>query len=204
MSSGPKNVTSTTNTAPPDYMVPALKDVTNQAGTANLDLTRRNIGNQGQTAAGLEAMFNRGAQGSPQLSQAMQTNMDTMQGNFINSNPYLDQTFNRAADLTRGRLSSEFAGAGRNQGASMPARSEELQTLASNIFGGNYQSERDRMGQAVSQSIPLANTDWQNIQGMVDAGNFPIDQYIKRISALIPGAGGETSATQPIYKTGIF
>ena len=115
---------------------------------------------------------------------------DTLQGNFLSpdSNPFLESTFNRAADLTRGRLDSEFSGAGRNLGAAQPARSEELQTLASNIYGGNFQAERDRQLTAVDQA-----------QGL-----DPTNMFINRLAGIVPGAGGVTSSTQPVFRQGLF
>lgn len=95
-----------------------------------------------------------------------------LQDNIFGS---LDQQFNRASDLTQNRLSSEFAGAGRNLGASYPARSDELQTLASNIY------------------------DPQNLYRY-----DPTNMLIDRLSALIPGAGGETTSQQPYFKKGLF
>jgi hypothetical protein len=87
----------------------------------------------------------------------------------------LDQQFNRAADLTRTRLSSEFAGMGRNPEAAAPARSDELQTLASNIYSPQNMLQFD-----------------------------PTQLLIDRLSQLIPNAGGRTTSTQPIFKTGLF
>ena len=155
---------------------------------------------------GLTALFDRGQGGSPLIDQAQGLTSQTLAGDFLSpdTNPFLQSTFNRAADLTRGRLDTEFSGAGRNLGASIPARSEELQTLASNIFGGNFQQERDRQAQAANQAIPLANTDFQNIQAQIDAGSFDLDQLINRLTGIIPGAGGVTTATQPVFRTGIF
>ena len=119
MGGGPDNVTSTTNTNPPDFLVPALTDAANAARGDFFGSNDSNIVGQGQDLIG-----------------------QTLNGDFLSpdSNPYLQDTFNRAADLTRTRLSSEFAGSGRDLGAAAPARSEELQTLASNIFGGNFLS----------------------------------------------------------------
>lgn len=134
MSRGPKNVTSTTNSAPPEYLAGPLK----------------------QAAGTIMSQYNNPA----------------LQNSIFGS---LDQQFGRAADLTRGRLDSEFASAGRNLGASMPARSQELQTLASNIY----------------DPANLYNYD-------------PTNVMINRLSALIPGAGGTTTSTQPVIKTGIF
>jgi hypothetical protein len=204
MSSGPSQVTSTTNTEPPGFLRGPLNravDLADQQSSGLEQLTSNNRQN-----AGLEALFNRGQQGSPLLNQAQQTTQQTLSGDFLSpdSNPFLQQTFNRAADLTRGRLDTEFAGSGRNLGAAMPARSEELQTLASNIFGGNFQAERDRQFNAAGQAQGLAGADFQNIQAMIDSGAFPVDQFINRLGGLIPGAGGVTRSTQPVFRTGIF
>ena len=97
-----------------------------------------------------------------------------------------------------------FAGAGRNLGAAAPARSEELQTLASNIYGGNYQQERNRQMGAVGQALPLANQDYTDINALLQSSNLGIDQLINRIGALAPAAGGTAYASQPVYNTGLF
>lgn len=205
MSSGPSNVTSTTTSEPPAFLQGPLRSATQQAQGGLQNLFNQGQG-AGQTGAGLEALFQRGQAGSPLLNQAQQTTQQTLAGDFLSpdSNPFLQSTFNRAADLTRGRLDTEFSGAGRNLGASQPARSEELQTLASNIFGGNFQQERDRQVTAAGQAAPLAGADFQNIQAQIDAGSFPLDQFINRLSGIIPGAGGVTQSTQPVFRTGLF
>lgn len=133
MSSGPKNVTSTTNTAPPQYLAGPLKTAANAAVT------------------------------------------DFQLGGGINPFTSLDMQFDRASDLTQTRLASEFAGAGRNLGAAYPARSDELQTLASNIYSPNNLLQFD-----------------------------PTNMLINRLAGITPGAGGVTSSTQPVFKTGLF
>ncbi|NJN46761.1 MAG: hypothetical protein HC808_10105 [Candidatus Competibacteraceae bacterium] len=96
-------------------------------------------------------------------------------GGGINPFNSLDMQFDRAADLTQTRLASEFAGAGRNQVAALPARSDELQTLASNIYNPSNLLQFD-----------------------------PLNQLISRISGLAPGAGGTTQSKQPVFRSGIF
>jgi len=205
MSRGPESVTSTTTTEPPSFLTGPLRTAAQQAQGSLQGLFNTGQGTT-QTGQGLEALFQRGQAGSPLLNQAQQTTQQTLAGDFLSpdTNPFLQSTFNRAADLTRGRLDTEFSGAGRNLGAAQPARSEELQTLASNIFGGNFQQERDRQIAAAGQAAPLAGADFQNIQAQIDAGSFPLDQFINRISGLIPGAGGVTQSTQPVFRTGLF
>ena len=204
MRSGPSQVTSTTSTEIPDFLQGPLINATTQAQSASGvgDPTTNRI----RTGAGLDALFTRGQEGSPLTDAASGLTQQTLQGDFLSpdSNPFLTDTFNRAADLTRTRLDTEFAGAGRNLGAAMPARSEELQTLASNIFGGNFQRERDRQANAVGQAQSLAAQDFSDIQAMIDSGSFSVDQFIDRLAAIIPNAGGTTRSTQPVFRTGLF
>jgi hypothetical protein len=59
-------------------------------------------------------------------------------------NPMLDRQFGQAANQTQTRLQSEFAGGGRNLAAARPARAEELNNLATNIYGGAYENDANR------------------------------------------------------------
>lgn len=169
---GPDNVSSTTTTQPPAW----LNNILAGAGSiAKGQFDRRQNGSE---------------PGGRILPNSQRLVNNTILGKYLSpdSNPHLQQTFDRAADLTQTRLSSEFAGAGRDLGAAQPARSEELQTLASNIFGGNFQAERDRQVNAVNQG-----------QGL-----DPLNRLINQLAGIIPGAGGATQSTQPVYQTGIF
>lgn len=164
---GPSKVRTTTESNPPDYLIPSLK----------------------QTAGAITDAYNSNVGTAPDLnSQGQGLISDTLSGNYLNANPYLDQTFQNAAHATQNQLSSEFAGAGRNLGASYPARSQQLQTLASNIYGQNYQTERDRQTNALTSAV-----DYN-----------PLNQLINRLGAILPGAGGVSSSTQPVFRTGIF
>lgn len=60
------------------------------------------------------------------------------------SNPYLDATFNKAADSVQQRLGTQFAGSGRNIEASRAVNADELNNLATGIYGGAYENERAR------------------------------------------------------------
>jgi hypothetical protein len=97
------------------------------------------------------------------------------------TNPYLDATFNRAADATQQRLQSGFAGSGRNIEAARPAASQELGDLANTIYGGAYENERNRMAQdldrqrslqfGVAGMAPqLANQDYVDLQALGGVG----------------------------------
>lgn len=120
----------------------------------------------------------------------------TLQGGFLGSNPYLDQTFNRAAMATQGQLSSQFAGAGRNVEQSEGNRAQQLNDLATGIYGGAYDQERNRQNQVLGMSPQLqqgAYADYDRLAGvgasregyaqeLLDAPGQGLDDYIRRVS----------------------
>ena len=105
--------------------------------------------------------------------------LDTIQGKFLSpdTNPFLQGTFDRAADTVQNRLDTQFAGAGRNIGASLPVAKQDLSDLATGIFGGNFQAERDRQVNTLGMSSQFD----------------PLNQFIQRLGALGPLAGRDTS-----------
>jgi hypothetical protein len=226
MSSGPKNVTNTTEVEPPAFLLPGLTTAVNASladfgrqGIAGTRSGSQFVGPSGVTGR-TQSSFPRtdgssrftglipgdgsfrgvprvGIPGAPSntppgssasglLGQSADLTSQTLAGDFLSpsSNPFLADTFNRAADLTQNRLASEFAGSGRDLSASLPVRSEQLQTLASNIFGSNFQAERDRQLSAVGAA-----------QGL-----DPINTLINRLAGITPGAGGVTTSQQPVQR----
>jgi hypothetical protein len=136
--------------------VGALSGVGNQAG-ANpyVDMLRQ---------AGDQASWSNDAWG--QLT-------NTMSGAYLNSNPYVDRMFDAASggvtrqyqSATAPNTSANFAGAGRyGSGAMSNAVSQNqqdlgstLNNLSSNIYGANYQAERDRQEAAAGTFGQLVN-----------------------------------------------
>jgi hypothetical protein len=90
-------------------------------------------------------------------------------------NPALDAMFNKAADATQTRLSSDFAGSGRNIAASRPARAEELENLATTIYGGAYENERNR-GLEASQAAAGRTLSAYLDTNRIGAGSFESDR----------------------------
>lgn len=111
----------------------------------------------------------------------------TLRGDYLdpNSNPWLKSTFTQAADLTNARINSIFEGANRyGSGQQAGAIGTADATLASNIFGGNYQAERARQNAAIG-GVPQFNA------GASTAAFSPYSGF----NSLIPGlrTGAETS-----------
>lgn len=174
----------------------------------------QNLYNQGGTpVAGFTGDTQAGFQGIRDIASNNQLGnsatglaTNTLNGGFLGSNPYLDATFNKAALATQNQLASQFARSGRNVDASEGLRSQQLNDLATNIYGGNYQAERDRMQQTLGMSPALNASQYtgsnallgigaaqqQQNQAQLDQPGNALDQYLQRVS----GSYGQVN-TQP-------
>jgi hypothetical protein len=140
------------------------------------------------TIAAQNAAEARARAGSPLLGSAQATNLATTRGDYLDpaSNPWLTSTYDAAAAGVRRNfdlsvlpaLDSRFANAGRlgsgayGAGLSEAARGlgENLGNVATSIYGGNYQSERDRQMGAVAAAPDLANADYTDINALGGVG----------------------------------
>lgn len=175
-----------------------------------------------ETEQALQAQTQRAQGGSDLTRGAQGYAQDVLGGNYLNSNPYIDATFNKAAEATRGQLDSQFARSGRNIGGSQAARADQLNNLATQIYGGNYANERAMQNSVLGQANSLANQDYTDIAQLGQVGaqregletrriqdqvarhdyaqNAPgiaLDQYIARINNQ---PGGTTSSQVPVFQ----
>ena len=174
----PSNVTQTQVTQLPQWLTDAN---TYGAGQAqNLYQTGGPAYYPGQTVAPFSPMQeqylsgaqNLATQGSPLTQTAQAADQNIASGALANpaSNPYLQQTFNYAANAVQNKLGSEFASQGRNPQASQAAQADQMNQLASNIYGGNYQFGINQQANAIQQANPLANENWFNLNQLNAAG----------------------------------
>jgi hypothetical protein len=201
----------TTTQGPPKWQLPYI-----QQGFQGAQQQYQNGGTtvvpfSNETESALQGTAARAQGGSPGVQAAQNVNTQTINGGFLGSNPWLDQTFNRAALATENQLASQFAGHGRNVQASEGLRSQQLNDLATGIYGGAYDSERNRQQQAISQAPGLANQDYVDLGQLANVGgqrealaqqqaNQPgqaLDQYLGRVT----GSVGQSSY-QPYNRAG--
>lgn len=123
-------------------------------------------------------------------------------------NPYLDNTFNMAAQQTQGQLASQFAGSGRNVDASQGQRSQQLNDLATQIYGGAYNTGIQQQEQALAaapgldqnqyaaqQQLYNAGGQVQNLsQQYIQAPQNSLNQYLQRT-----GVNMGSTSTTPLY-----
>lgn len=111
---------------------------------------------------------------------------DTLNGRYLDqsSNPWLANTFNMAANQVQGRVNSDFNKAGRyGSGLQSDTYQHNLNDLATQIYGGNYQQERNRQIQALGLAPSVAGLPFVNTQALMNAGNQQQAWEQQRINA---------------------
>lgn len=121
-------------------------------------------------------------------------------------NPWENSMFNQAALATQGQLASQFAGSGRNLDASMPLRSDQLNNLATNFYGNNYQNSVNNAMNAGQQQLGIGNQiqgQGQNeINSSMNAFNFNQNQPYANLQRFMQTLGGlnGSSQSQPYFQ----
>jgi hypothetical protein len=202
--------TQTVTSGPPAWQLPYLQYGLGQAQDLYQNGGTPVVPFSPYSEQAIQGTATRAQNGSPVVNAANDYVTKSLQGGFLGSNPYLTDTFNQAALATQNQLASQFAGAGRNVDASQGLRSQQLNDLATKIYGGNYQFERGLQQQAVGQAIPLANQDYVDLAQLRGAGQSveglaqeyaaqpanALNQYLGQAGAIPAGS----TTTSPIYR----
>lgn len=182
----------TVTQAPPSYMGPYIGTALGQAG--NL---LQGPGPQyypGQTVADF-------SQPQEQAFGGIQNFAGNLLQNGGGSNPYEDAMFNRAAQGTQNQLASEFAGAGRNVGASLPNRSQQLNDLATQFYGGQYQNNINNAFHAGDAMLGVGNQIQQQTQNEINANRQKYDYYQHLPQTMLSQYEQNLSGVQPGSQT---
>lgn len=123
------------------------------------------------TEQALGASAQRAMNGSQVQGDANSLLHQTLNGDFLNSNPYMDRTFDLAAGKVRSSLDSEFNKGG-TYGSSFHegAMADNLGDLATKIYGGNFENERQRQMQGMLFAPQLAEADYNDPQHLAQVG----------------------------------
>jgi hypothetical protein len=174
--------TNTVSTSIPSQFVPYYTEALGQGQT--LDQTGGPQYYPGQTVAPLNQLQGQAltdvqqTASAPNASQGAQAaNEFETSGALLNpaSNPYLQGTYTQAADQVQNSLASQFAGSGRNIIGSAPVQSDELNNLATQLYGGQYDTGLN----AMTQSSALAPS--------IDAGTYLPSQALLSAGAGLQG-----------------
>lgn len=116
--------------------------------------------------------------GSGVAQTALDEYNKTMSGQYLNDNPYLDQIVNRSVSAAGAAPISQAMMAGRFGGGTMAnAMADAMQSTAANLYGQNYQQERDRMMAMLDRSGQVDDLQYADAQKIGQVGQqFEQDQ----------------------------
>ncbi len=207
MAGGGGGGNSTTRMEPPKYQLPYLERglgyAQNLYNSQSANPANTVAPFSGDTQTAFSQIRNRAAGTNQLTGDANNLASQTLQGGFLGSNPYLDQTYQKAALQSQNQLQSEYARSGRNVDASMGLRAQQLNDLATGIYGGAYDAERNRQQQVLGMSPQLEGANYtganallgigaqqENLnQQQLDAPGTNLDSFLNRVS----GNMGQTS-----------
>jgi hypothetical protein len=123
--------------------------------------------------AGLQSQAYTAATGGAGVAPATsQQFAATQRGEFLFGNPYLDYNVQRAVGATTPYVQSGFAQGGRfGSGAMAQAQMDVGQRTAANLYGQNYQMERDRMTQSLAYAPTAEAMQYADAQRLKDVGS---------------------------------
>jgi hypothetical protein len=134
---------------------------------------------------GLASMQNAAGTGQADANSAAAANQFETSGALLNpaSNPYLQNTYNLAAGSVQNSIDSQFAGAGSNVINSLPVQQNQLNNLATQLYGGQYDTGLQTMTQAAAQSPMIQSGLYTPGQETYQAGSTEQQQAQNVISA---------------------
>lgn len=144
------------------------------------------------------ALINRAREGSDLYRSASDQMQKTVNGDYLNpdSNPYLSAIYNKGANDITNRVGQQMMMAGRGgSGANQTMLTNQLGDFANQLYGGNYQTERDRQFNATGAAPSFAQNDYNDINQLSQAGKSQQDYQQKQIDA--DRAAWDYSQNQP-------
>lgn len=176
--SNPTNVTTTTSAEPSDFVKPYVSEAFDQAQNLFQSASPNFYPNQTytdfapETNAAMQLATNR-AMNNPLLASSQSEINNILQGNYLDpsTNKYSQQLYDQiAGDVTSG-VQSQFSKAGRlGSGANQEVLASELGKLGTQVFGDQYNRERENMVNATQIAPQLAQADYTDIQALGGIG----------------------------------
>lgn len=156
-----------------------------------------------ETTQGLNALVNRATRGNPILNAAQGNLSDTLSGKYLtaDSNPYLSGMYNAASrqmmqnynEQTQPQTNAMFNRAGAFGGSAhrlyQAQQSRDLQQgmgdLASQMYGNQYEQERQKQLQAALVGPQIAQSDYYDIQALLSAGDIKRTEEQNKLNELL-------------------
>lgn len=139
-----------------------------------------------QTNQYIDSLTDIGTYGTAVGNSAANLATDTMNGAYLNSNPYLDAMFKRAGQAVANQTDASFSRAGRfGSNSHQEVMQEGLNDLATQIYGQNYANERNAQNQVLALAPGIDNENLTNTQQLYVAGGLNEDKANQYLQDLI-------------------
>ena len=175
----PSNTTSTTKQELPSWAVPYSQQLLTQgAAVANRPYEsysgQRIAGFSPEQQMGMRMGINRATPGNQAQNYGQGMLENTLRGDYLSpdSNPWLRQNVDAAMGQAQGRLNSQFNNPGAfGSTAHQETMAKGLGGIASQMYGQNYDMERQNQMGAAGQALNYGQADWQNIGQLLGIGD---------------------------------
>lgn len=141
-----------------------------------------------------QGILDRGYQYDPALvNQSKQLGLETMRGDYLNSNPFQTGAIQDAMNMARTQINSQFGGNNYGSSAHQEWLGRGLMNASLPYLSQNYENERGRQYAAMAQAPALFGLEQQQ--------NFLPWDFLGRYQGIVSGLnpGGGTTSTQTPY-----
>ena len=131
----------------------------------------------------------------PAYSTDARTQLDkTINGDYINSNPYTGGIADLIAQKTQGQYNTTFGGSGRSHGGLAALLSAQgVGDALQSFYGGTYENERNRQQQAIGMAPGFNQDEYTGINNLIPAVNNTAMMPLNAANAYGQGVTGVTS-----------
>ena len=177
--SNPKMVSSSSSAEPSDFIKPYYTQAVDTAqdlfegSTPNYFPYATYTGFAPETEASLNLTKARAVAGNPLLNQAQTQASNILSGQYLDptTNPYTQALYNKMAGDVTSQVESQFSKAGRfGSGANQEILARSLGELATDVYGDQYNRERELMANTMATAPQLGAMDYDDILKLQQVG----------------------------------
>ena len=177
--SNPKMVTTSSSAEPSEFIKPyytqAIDTAQNlfEGSTPNYFPNATYVGFAPETQTALDLARARAVAGNPLLNQAQTQASNILSGQYLDptTNPYTQALYNKMAGDVTSQVESQFSKAGRfGSGANQEILARSLGELATDVYGDQYNRERELMANTMATAPSLGAMDYDDIAKLQQVG----------------------------------
>ena len=177
--SNPSSVTTTSSSEPSEFIKPYFQQAVDSAqdlyegSSPNFFPNATYTDFAPETSTALNLTSARALAGNPLLNQSQTEASNILSGNYLNpsTNPYSKALYDQMAGDVMSDVNSQFTSAGRfGSGANQEILTQELGQLANQVYGDQYNRERDIMANTMATAPGLGEMDYNDIARLQGVG----------------------------------